>query len=104
MAVNLDELSLGDLDKLQQDIEKRKAGLYQDTLKIALAEMRAVAEAHAVPFDEVIAQAKGKAAAKSAPKYRNPENPAETWTGRGRKPKWILAALERSADLSDYEI
>lgn len=24
-----------------------------------------------------------------APKYRNPENPEETWTGRGRSPKWV---------------
>jgi DNA-binding protein H-NS len=27
------------------------------------------------------------------PKYRNPDNPAETWTGRGRQPKWIAAKL-----------
>lgn len=29
------------------------------------------------------------------PKYRNPDNPAETWTGRGRQPKWVQEALER---------
>ncbi len=26
---------------------------------------------------------------KVAPKYRNPANPSETWTGRGVSPKWI---------------
>src|SRR4051812_16548556 len=27
------------------------------------------------------------------PKYRNPDNPAETWAGRGRKPKWVQDRL-----------
>lgn len=29
---------------------------------------------------------------KVAPKYRNPKNPDETWTGRGRKPIWMVKA------------
>ena len=27
-----------------------------------------------------------------APKYRNPENPSETWAGRGLRPRWLTAA------------
>ena len=30
---------------------------------------------------------------KVKPKYRNPENPSQTWAGRGLKPKWFRAAL-----------
>lgn len=29
---------------------------------------------------------------KVAIKYRNPKNPDETWTGRGRKPRWMVKA------------
>lgn len=29
---------------------------------------------------------------KVAPVYRNPDNHQETWTGRGRSPKWVAAA------------
>jgi DNA-binding protein H-NS len=29
-----------------------------------------------------------------APKYRNPENAAETWAGRGLKPRWLAAAIK----------
>ncbi len=32
---------------------------------------------------------------KVAPKYRNPDNPTETWSGRGRKPRWFEEALAR---------
>ena len=29
-----------------------------------------------------------------APKYRNSENPTETWAGRGLKPRWLAAAIK----------
>ena len=32
-------------------------------------------------------------------KYRNPDNPAETWAGRGRKPKWVEDRLEQGTPL-----
>ena len=44
------------------------------------------------------------ARAKVAPKYRNPDNPAETWTGRGRQPRWVQAALAARRTLSDLAI
>ena len=41
-------------------------------------------------------KASGKKGAKGAvaPKYRNPSNPSETWSGRGRKPAWFVKALK----------
>jgi DNA-binding protein H-NS len=41
---------------------------------------------------------------KVAPKYRNPENPAETWAGRGLKPRWLAAALKSGKKLDDFII
>ena len=38
------------------------------------------------------------------PKYRNPDNPAETWAGRGRKPKWVEDQLTTGRQLSDMRI
>ncbi len=39
-----------------------------------------------------------------APKYRNPENPAETWAGRGLKPRWLAAALKSGKKLEHFAI
>jgi DNA-binding protein H-NS len=39
-----------------------------------------------------------------APKYRNPDNPSETWSGRGRQPRWLTAALKTGRKLRDFEI
>ena len=41
---------------------------------------------------------------KVAPKYRNPENPSETWAGRGLKPRWLAAALKGGKKLDDFVI
>jgi DNA-binding protein H-NS len=39
-----------------------------------------------------------------APKYRNPKNPAETWAGRGLKPRWLVAAMKSGKTLEDFAI
>jgi DNA-binding protein H-NS len=41
---------------------------------------------------------------KVAPKYRNPDNPSETWAGRGLKPRWLAAALKSGKKLDDFRI
>ena len=39
-----------------------------------------------------------------APKYRNPENPSETWAGRGLKPRWLTAAMKGGKKLEHFSI
>jgi DNA-binding protein H-NS len=37
------------------------------------------------------------------PKYRHPDT-GQTWAGRGSRPLWLRAELERGADLKDFRI
>src|SRR3954452_21069972 len=39
-----------------------------------------------------------------SPKYHNPDNPEQTWAGRGRKPKWVEEKLENGSSLDDLLI
>lgn len=39
-----------------------------------------------------------------APKYRNPENPGETWAGRGLRPRWLVAALKGGKRVEEFAI
>jgi DNA-binding protein H-NS len=41
---------------------------------------------------------------KVEPKYRNPENPAETWAGRGLRPRWLATAIKAGKKLEDFSI
>jgi|SRR5215831_10390366 len=47
---------------------------------------------------------RGGARGAVAPKYRNPANPAETWAGRGLRPRWLAAALKSGKKLEDFSI
>jgi DNA-binding protein H-NS len=38
------------------------------------------------------------------PKYRNPQNAAETWAGRGKQPRWVRAQLRSGKKLEDLRI
>ena len=38
------------------------------------------------------------------PKYRNPERPLETWSGRGMQPRWVRAQLRSGKRVDDLLI
>ena len=41
---------------------------------------------------------------KVLPKYSNPSEPGETWSGRGKQPRWLVAALQSGHKLEDFLI
>ena len=46
----------------------------------------------------------GRQRRKMPVKFRNPQNPDETWTGIGRSPKWVRALLaERGIDMAAFK-
>jgi DNA-binding protein H-NS len=46
-----------------------------------------------------------KTRAPAVVKYRNPNNLDETWSGRGRKPRWLTVALTSvGAQLDDFHV
>ena len=38
------------------------------------------------------------------PRYRNPDNHSETWSGRGKQPRWLAAALTRGRAIEEFKI
>ena len=102
MSIDLSSMSLSELKKHAKDVEKAIAE-YADRMKAeARAELEKVAKELGFSLDEIVS---GKTKRpKVAPKYRNPENAAETWTGRGRRPRWVDAALKAGKSLDDLAI
>ena len=41
---------------------------------------------------------------KVLPKFRNPENRSETWAGRGKQPRWLVAQLRSGKKLEEFQI
>ena len=38
------------------------------------------------------------------PKYRNPEDPSQTWAGRGKTPRWVNRMVETGKSVEDLRI
>jgi DNA-binding protein H-NS len=38
------------------------------------------------------------------PRFRNPAQPSETWSGRGKKPRWLTAQLKSGKQIDDFRI
>jgi DNA-binding protein H-NS len=89
--------------KLQAEAERLK-----EEEKPGIKELCAViAKFNLRPADIRIAMKRGKASrrrAKLKPKYRNPSNKAQTWAGRGLKPKWLTHFLKQGKKLEDFAI
>ena len=100
---NLDEMSLPELKKLQTQVGNAIKSYEDRKKKTALAELEAKAQEMGFSLSELTGTSvrKGKV---NPPKYRNPENPSETWSGRGRQPGWIKEILAKDGNLDDYLI
>ncbi|MFM0198008.1 MULTISPECIES: H-NS histone family protein [Paraburkholderia] len=87
-----------DLLAQKEQLEKLIAEAHEKEADAALERVReAVAEFGFTPED-VFGKRRGKGRRAAAPKYRNPET-GETWSGRGRAPRWI-----KDQDLERFRI
>lgn len=93
--IDLSKMSLDDLRSLRKDVEKEISGFKDRQRVAAMKEIQAVAKKHGLPLDEIVGGKTKKSRAKSPAKYRNPENPSETWSGRGRQPDWYKKAIAK---------
>ena len=91
---DLDAMSLQDLKQLQKDVAKAIATHEERGKSEARSKLDALAREMGYSLAD-LAGGDRKATRGSAPaKYRHPENPSLTWSGRGRKPAWFAQALD----------
>lgn len=122
MSMNIDHLSPQELAALIARANKRKKVLAKR--KPAAQTKAAVAKllkSAGWTFEELYGKAGGASTAAAAtkkarkaagkrssgkvpPKYRNPANEKETWTGRGRPPRWLAAELAAGRALEEFLI
>ncbi|WJS84202.1 H-NS histone family protein [Paracoccus sp. TOH] len=99
---DVNAMPLAELKQLRKDVEKAIDGYATRRM----AEARAKAEEAVKEFGFSLAELVEAAAPRpaSVAKYRHPENPTLTWSGRGRKPGWIADALAAGKSLGDFAI
>jgi len=90
---DLEALSLGELKKMQKDVAKAISTVEDRQKAEARAKVEALARELGYSLAELVGSETKSSRASVAAKYRHPENPAVTWSGRGRKPQWFVEAL-----------
>ena len=86
------------LTDIKAELVKREA---QDRVS-ARDQVIAIAQSVGMSVMELIG--KEKKVVKVAARYRNPADSSQVWTGRGRKPRWVEAALKAGAKLESFAI
>ena len=110
-SLNLKELSVDEMWELHEEISRLLSiRLTSEKLELEkrLAQLRHENERRHMPAAEP-ASLKGPSKERRKyprvfPKYRNPNQPSETWSGRGKQPRWLTAALKNGHKIEDFAI
>lgn len=103
-SINVDKMGLKELLDLQGKLEKAIASARERERSEVKQKIETLVHSAGFSVTELFG---GRGTLKGrtvAAKYANPENRAETWTGRGRKPRWLTAKLEKGARLEDFAL
>jgi DNA-binding protein H-NS len=88
---NFDKMSYAELARAEIQVARLKIEKQNSERAEIRQKAIAMAKAHGFELDELFGRGgKGKVAVK----YRDPKNPENTWTGRGRMPRWLAAATK----------
>ncbi|MDW2982840.1 H-NS histone family protein [Rhodanobacter sp. KK11] len=99
MAINLETLSPTELKALIADAQSQMQAAHANHVKEVREKIERLLKSSGLTLADVYPARGGKGAKgpKSvvAPKYRNPANAAQTWSGRGKRPLWFVQALKK---------
>jgi DNA-binding protein H-NS len=107
--LNLDSMSVDELWQLHEEISKVlsvRLTSEKRELEKRLTQLRREKETRDPPDAEFLkdpVRARRKYP-RVFPKYRNPKEPKETWSGRGKRPRWLAAALKTGHSIEEFVI
>ena len=104
MSLDLHTLSLKELTSLRADVDTAIKSFEARRREEALAEMKEVAKKHGFDMSELASPSKKGAKSPSVVRFRDPSEPKNTWSGRGRKPNWLVTALGNGKDISEFAV
>jgi DNA-binding protein H-NS len=99
MAVNLENLSPKELQAVIADAESKMKSAHSNLVEDVRKKIDALLNINGLTLADVYPTRGGKKApgkkGSVAPKYRDPSDPAVTWSGRGRQPLWFTQAIKK---------
>lgn len=107
MSTNIDNLDIDQLQELQKKTAKLIEKKQRENVDQAYHQLLVIAENVGMSLEALIEhgqQQQPSAKRTVAPRYRDLNDTAQTWTGRGKKPRWVVDALAQGKTLEDLAI
>lgn len=99
--IDLSNLPTPELNKLAKNIDEELKQREIEERKDAKARIRELAASIGMTPEEVLGIESAKRTTAGEPKFRNPDNPDQTWTGKGKRPNWLNEALAQGRPLEE---
>lgn len=103
MAKELDRMSLRELKELELKVQRARAHAQDRNRSDVRKKVEAIITDAGFKVTDIFGGRGGKGRTVAA-KYANPDDPSETWTGRGRKPRWLNAKVQEGAKIEKFLI
>lgn len=110
MTDSLKDRSESELQRIIDDANRALRDKQEGRKKEVIAEIRRLAGSAGLSVEinegnvKSAVVASGRRGGKVAPKYRNPDNQEQTWTGRGMRPVWLRDLIAGGRSLEEFEI
>lgn len=108
MSLDINSLSIIELERLKQEANTLIEAKKEQSLDEAYSRIVQFAQGVGLTLEELVAWGAKKTdqpVRKSVkPRYQNPDNPNETWTGRGKQPRWLADKIKAGAKPEDFLI
>ncbi|QDQ29250.1 H-NS histone family protein [Chitinimonas arctica] len=106
--MELSGLTLPQLYQLLKDLEREISRRKVEDKHKAIADLQKLAAERGFSLTELLgAEAPSKRGGKRGPvaaQFKNPANPEQTWSGRGRKPQWVADHLAKGGDIDSLRV
>lgn len=105
---DLESMSFEQLSQLELAVQNEKQKRRAHEEEVLLREIREKINVLGMSADDFAKRLGGGKTASGKPRlpgmYRDANNPENTWSGRGRKPLWVLAWLEQGRSIDELRI
>lgn len=102
--MDIDSLSLKELKDLRAQIDRAISSFEDRRKREAIARLEAEARDLGFSLQDLVDAAQSRKRAPAPAKYANPADSADTWSGRGRKPRWFIEAVSSGKSPDDLAV
>lgn len=103
MKIDIDKMDLKELRDLRAKLDRAINSFEDRRRRDALTAIEEAARTHGFNLAELTG-GKPRRVGTVPPKFANPDDPTMTWTGRGRKPRWVQENLDLGKSMEDLMI